>query len=102
MARISETDEAVTNLDWFAVDSSGAIGHFTTSGVGAIPESVQESLERCQLLDDFFRQNLQPRCRAIYDERIFVHVRLPSQSEVARQDYLSGFLEMGERGLFSF
>ena len=42
-AMITEEDEAALDLDWFALDRDGAVGHFTTGGCGALPRSVASS-----------------------------------------------------------
>ena len=40
---ITEEEEAALDLDWFALDARGAVGHFTTGGCGALPRSVARS-----------------------------------------------------------
>lgn len=40
------------DIDWFALDSEGMIGHFASGG-GGVPEFVDE--ETTALLTDFFR-----------------------------------------------
>jgi hypothetical protein len=42
---IREEEEAELDLDWFALDSQGAVGHFTTGGCGALPRSAAASRE---------------------------------------------------------
>jgi hypothetical protein len=42
---ITQEDEAGSDLDWFALDAQGAVGHFTTGGCGALPRSVAASRE---------------------------------------------------------
>jgi hypothetical protein len=37
---IPETEQEATDFDWFAVDESGCIGHFTTAGFKLLPKSV--------------------------------------------------------------
>jgi hypothetical protein len=38
-------EEGRLDLDWFALDAQGAVGHFTTGGCGALPRSVAASWE---------------------------------------------------------
>jgi hypothetical protein len=40
---IREDEEPDVDLDWFAVDSQGSVGHFTTGGCGALPRSAAAS-----------------------------------------------------------
>jgi hypothetical protein len=42
---IPEEDEGRLDLDWFALDAQGAVGHFTTGGCGALPRSVAAARE---------------------------------------------------------
>ena len=37
---LPELDQEIFDLDWYALDKDGMVGHFTTAGAGAIPESV--------------------------------------------------------------
>ena len=39
----TEEDLEVLDIDWFAIDSSGSIAHFITTGKGFIPDSVLSS-----------------------------------------------------------
>ena len=40
---IREDEEPAHDLDWFALDAQGSVGHFTTGGCGALPRSAATS-----------------------------------------------------------
>ena len=40
---IREEEEDRLDLDWFALDAQGSVGHFTTGGCGALPRSAAAS-----------------------------------------------------------
>jgi hypothetical protein len=43
-------EEPQLDLDWFALDSQGSVGHFTTGGCGALPRSAAASREDLDLV----------------------------------------------------
>jgi hypothetical protein len=45
MTEITTVDEVTRDWDWFAVDASGAVGHFTTAGMRKLPSSVKADNE---------------------------------------------------------
>ena len=51
---IAPDDEPFFDLDWFALDAQGAVGHFTTGGCGGLPRSVAASREDLDRLRDYF------------------------------------------------
>lgn len=53
MAEISDIEEECEDLDWYAVDESGYIGHFATGGRGFLPRSVKNSSENRLTLHSF-------------------------------------------------
>ncbi len=86
------------DIDWFALDSEGMIGHFASGG-GGVPEFVDE--ETTALLTDFFRSlpavennevNISPQLEKY---RVFI-----SQQEKER--YLKGFIFMAQRGIYAY
>ncbi len=53
---IPETAQEATDFDWFAVDESGYIGHFTTAGFKLLPKSVSVSAPDLEKVTDYFKQ----------------------------------------------
>ena len=51
---IREDEEPALDLDWFALDAQGAVGHFTTGGCGALPRSAAASRADVDMLRDYF------------------------------------------------
>ena len=54
MPRIPNKQILYSDLDWFAVDQSGAVGHFTSYGAGELPESVACDQEGYLLVLEYF------------------------------------------------
>jgi hypothetical protein len=50
---IEKWEEETTDFDWFALDDQGKIGHFTTGGFGALPQSVASSKEDLEKLVNY-------------------------------------------------
>lgn len=98
--RVPELLEETQDLDWFALDQEGVIGHFTTGGCGALPRSVVSSLEDLRRATGFFRNQLVPTALPIVSPKIDSHVSLKDERAKAR--YLQDFIKMASRGLFSF
>lgn len=93
---ISEIEQETSDIDWFFTNGK-EIGFVASSG-GKLPNSISnKSLDEIKLLVDYFRS-------------------LPQKSEVSinpnlnqfiipgtnKKSYLSYFIEMTEKGLFSF
>jgi len=108
---ISETDEEVTDYDWFAVDKEGRVGHFTTGGIGKLPRTVAASSDDLQFITDFFRNTLPPSTEA----RLAPKAReaannvkwrkgwtCPMDAEAAAAHCFQDFMQMASRGLYSF
>ncbi len=100
MAAISEDDERSIDWDWFAVDESGHIGHFTTAGLRLLPRSVKADEARAKSLLDFFnglaRETTLRVCLPIAEHTKGI------ETEAGRERYLRSFVQMGAKGLFSF
>jgi len=83
-----------TDFDWFCVDESGAIGHFTTAGFKGLPPSVAASSEDLDRVVKYF-DSLVP-----HENGHDLDSNLPDR---ARNDrYLRSFIAMADRGIFSF
>jgi hypothetical protein len=97
---LSQIDFDTIDLDWFAIDAYGYVGHFTTGGRGAIPRSVTASVDGIRTLTAFFRRTLGPTTSVTIGKRLSVHFTF--EDELARTRYLQDFTQMASRGLFSF
>ena len=92
--RISDDEQNYKDLDWYCVDSEGRIGHFASAGYKRIPPSVAESSEDLNLLNEFFTSlPAAPHAHEL-DEQLTEQQR--------SERYLHSFVEMADRGLFSF
>jgi hypothetical protein len=108
---ISEIDEEVNDYDWFAVDSEGQVGHFTTGGMGKLPRAVAASSDDLRLITGFFRSTLSPSTEA----RLAPKAReaannanwrkgwtRPMDAKAALGHCFQDFMQMASRGLYSF
>ncbi|QDV29869.1 hypothetical protein Spb1_17880 [Planctopirus ephydatiae] len=86
MAEISDIEEECEDLDWYAVDESGYIGHFATGGRGFLPRSVKNSSENRLTLHSFFVE-LPVSCAGIHNDA------------AGNNEF---FLAMSGRGLYSY
>jgi|SRR6516164_7834135 hypothetical protein len=96
---ISGLEEETLDLDWFAVDGQGEIGHFATGGKGFLPPSVKASKENQSKLNAFFRK-LTKNGEAIESPILASHVQFQTEAEANR--YLEDYSYMAGRGLYSF
>jgi hypothetical protein len=76
---VSDLDQEILDLDWFALDVDGAVGHFATAGAGALPEPLLSMTKQ----DFDFIQN--------YFETLFV-----------QSTGLKSYLDAARIGLFEF
>lgn len=91
-------DECV-DLDWFAVDRNQHLAHFATGGKGAVPLELLSNRPHLQAALAIIR-SLPQRCEALVNPELTSHVVLTDASAEAR--YLRSFVEMAQRGLYSF
>jgi len=96
---ISDLEEQTLDLDWFAVDANGEIGHFATGGLGFLPLSVKACNENRVLLRSFFR-GLAGNGEAIESPSLASHRHFASEAEKERS--LEDFVQMSSKGLYSF
>jgi hypothetical protein len=97
--RVSELEEEIQDLDWFALDEEGTIGHFATGGCGALPRSIASSREDLQKVTLYFR-NHTAIASPVVSHSIDSYISLKDNESKAR--YLRDFLKMSSQGLFSF
>src|SRR5262249_44019510 len=79
---ISDIEEETLDLDWFALDRNGHIGHFTTGGMGDLPQTVREgySVDSLASVTDFFRTSVKPRATPIVNPALTKYVRISEAS----------------------
>lgn len=98
--QVSELDEETQDLDWFAIDGEGAIGHFATGGCGALPRSIASSLEDLQKVTMYFKERVEAFTMPVVSESINSFILF--RDEEAKARYLEDFIKMASQGLFSF
>ena len=91
---ITIIEQQTLDIDWFF--NNGKDVGFVASGGGKLPDSIAKSLEKDQFLASFFRSlplrsevTINPDLDKIIPTRI-------------NETYLSDFIEMAQKGLFSF
>lgn len=90
----SEVDQSYTEFDWFCTDKSGYVGHFATAGYKSIPKSVASSAEDLAILKNFFEGLRGKSGQHILDSQLAPEQRTERVTQ--------SFVEMADRGLFSF
>jgi hypothetical protein len=103
---INDLDQETQDLDWFALDREGAIGHFTTGGAGFLPRSVAASAEDLRAVTRYFHHTAPILGHPIVHPQARHRVRLfPSSdqdAEAACTTYLRDYAAAASRGLYSF
>lgn len=101
---ISPIDQEVSDLDWFAVDPHGHLGHFSSAG-GPLPASVASSHEALKQLQHYFWTYCPPTTTAhINPDLAQLLPRLAHWLELPfnRHCYTEQSLLLAQCGLFSF
>jgi len=97
MMKIGEELVETTDLDWFGVLSNGVVAHFATAGRAHLPTAIQESVENYELAFEYFNS------LGCFSEWSIVEENLPHFSnDRSRVRYISPFVEMARRGLYSY
>jgi hypothetical protein len=97
---VSDLEQETQDLDWFALDEEGTIGHFATGGSGKLPRSVAASRDNMNMLTEFFRTHFANFTTPIINPKLGLHVSL--KDEDAKEKYLQDYLNMASRGLYSY
>jgi hypothetical protein len=101
MTEITTVDEVTRDWDWFAVDASVAVGHFTTAGMRKLPSSVKADNEAALRLIDYFDQDAQKRFDCVV--RVQAEIDAGTLKDIRdRNGYLRSFVAMASAGLFSY
>ncbi len=96
-AQISDVDEFTRDWDWFAVDPSGAIGHFTSAGMRKLPRTVKADNASALRLIEYF--DSAPKKSGYV---VSVEGKRESKTVKDREWYLRSFVAMVAVGLFSY
>jgi len=96
---IGEDIQECRDFDWFCVDDVGEIGHFATAGYKRVPRSVATSLEDLDLVAEYFCKELRPKTNYLVDQDLELEFPDPKDR---RSVHIQSFVEMAERGLYSF
>ncbi|HAW32054.1 MAG TPA: hypothetical protein DCY03_28780 [Planctomycetaceae bacterium] len=100
--KISDEVLEVSDLDWFAVDQNGLLGHFATGRFGGVPKSILESKESLQEIEDYFRKHV-PKTK-----HCTIHPKWSDNADIDPKDsrsvnmYLNDFKQMASCGLYSY
>jgi hypothetical protein len=97
---VSELAQETLDLDWFALDAHGLVGHFAAGGMGVLPRSVATSAEDLKTVTDFFRKQVSPVTSPIVNPALGSYIELVDAESRVR--YLQDYTDMASRGLFSF
>ena len=101
MSEITTIDEATRDWDWFAVDASGAVGHFTTAGMRQLPSTVKTDNEAALRLIGYFDQDAPKQFD--YVVRLQSEIAAGTLKDIGDHDwYLRSFIAMASAGLFSY
>jgi hypothetical protein len=94
---ISDVEEETPDLEWFAIDTGGAVGCFTTGGRGFLPPEVKGCREDVASLANYFR-NAEANGAGRVAASVGEHVMKSSDQNT----YLGDFLAMASKGIYSF
>jgi hypothetical protein len=100
MTTISDIDEEVTDIDWFALDQEGFIGHFASGGFGGLPRSVAASKEDLEKVFSYFKNQPLNATAASPSSKALASVA--TKDEKGKAKFFKSYLEMASRGLYSF
>ncbi|UCZ75080.1 hypothetical protein LHK94_19110 [Dickeya zeae] len=85
------------DLDWFSSSRDGFLAHFATGGKGGIPDKVRELIDHYELIHDYFYS-----LGTLSDVTVIEYNTPDFLDEKQRSRYLKSFIEMSQRGLFSY
>ena len=51
---INAVEEFMRDWDWYTMDHDGYLGHFTSAGMRALPQSVKNDLDAAELIARYF------------------------------------------------
>jgi hypothetical protein len=99
MTAFTEDEQWDSDLDWFAIDRDGKIGHFTSVGWRLLPPSIASSKENLGKIFDYFDQ-MEIKNGYLVCPNLQTH--LAKLSIDTFDKYVRSFAEMSSRGLYSY
>ncbi len=96
--RITRDEEDYKDIDWYAVDPQGAIGHFATGSKGFLPTSSCESAEDLDAVWQYL-QETPPVTRPIVTKQ---GKREAEKSRISARFALESFMEHASKGVYSY
>ena len=99
--QISTSEEFTKDWDWFAVDTTGSIGHFTSAGLRALPKSVKGNADAVAKLAQYFLVDLSRQGAFLVTKLAETRIPRPNDSE-SRGRFLASFAAMASKGIFSY
>ena len=99
MTAFTEDEQWHNDLDWFAVDKDGRIGHFANVGHRLLPPGIGKSREDLSLLVSYF-EAIEPSNGFSLCPHLQSQLKLIKINNFAA--YIKSFSEMSKRGLFSY
>lgn len=95
-------EEAALDLDWFALDAQGSVGHFTTGGCGALPRSAAAcSLAELSGVREYVR-TLPETGASILNREWVTSIRLFPAAASAPPGEFRDWAASAARGLYAF
>lgn len=109
MGKIKQTILAHLDLDWFAVDRLGYLGHFMSNATTAVPSAIRDGVEmRCErdfwrdLADRMFDLPVKADSSIVHSYAKEWQPYLQIAGKSKREAYYAASTEWSERGFFSF
>ena len=99
--QISTSEEFTKDWDWFAVDPTGSIGHFTSAGIRVLPKGVRGNTDAVAGLTNYFLLALSRECAFLVTKFAETRIPRPNDSE-SRTRFLASFTAMASKGIFSY
>lgn len=90
------------DVDWFATDSLGQIGYFTSAGCGPIPVAIAGFRDQLSAIHDYLLKLPADRSPGIEVNPILAAPNVVVAMHGVYESYRNEILEMGRRGIFCF
>ena len=98
---IRPEEEADLDLDWFALDAQGHVGHFTTGGCGALPRSAAVSREDLETVHRYVTALPEIGASLLNPHRL-KGIRLHPFTKAEPRDALRAWGASAARGLYAY
>ncbi len=100
MTAFTEDEQWYSDLDCFAVDKNGRIGHFTSVGWRLLPPTIAKNKEDWQTVLDYFKSL--PKQQNSYTICPKLQRHIDKKSIGSLTGYIKPSAEMSSRGLYAF